>query len=42
MSSHVYGLASKPIYDGACDKLGHIVLDKVTSMANGEQGPIVL
>ena len=31
-------LASKPIYDGTCDELCRIVLDKVTGLVNGEQG----
>jgi hypothetical protein len=35
------GLASKPVYDGASYEIGGIVLDKVTSLRDGEQGPVV-
>ena len=35
------GLARKPIYDAACEEIGGIVLDKVTGLGNGKQGPLV-
>jgi hypothetical protein len=33
---------SKPVEYVLRDEIGHIVLDKVTNLANGEQGPVVL
>lgn len=35
------GLASKPVYDGAGYEIGCIVLDKVTGLRDGEQGPVL-
>jgi hypothetical protein len=35
-------LAIKPVYYVTRDDIGRIVLDKVTGLANGKQGPFVL
>jgi hypothetical protein len=35
------GLASKPVYYVAGHEIGHIVLDNVTGLTNGEEGPVV-
>ena len=35
-------LASKPVQYVACNQIGRIMLDKVTGLVNGEQGPVVL
>jgi hypothetical protein len=35
------GIASKPVYYVAGHEIGRIVLDNVTGLTNGEEGPVV-
>jgi hypothetical protein len=34
-------LPSEPVYDGVGNQIGCIMLDKVTGLWNGEQGPVI-